>query len=163
REAAVVRELERLALRIGQLRQRRLHALPLEPQPRVVLGGRRRRLGRALERLGPPPVLAPDDVHGAPVDEREQPRPRRPALPHSLAEGRPSVRTNRPHAAGEWAGTTAIRPHLHGRRKGAPKTMRKLALCLSALAALTAGLVAVAVRGGPGAATASSHREAPLI
>src|SRR3989475_9607129 len=41
--------------------------------------------------------------------------------------------------------------------------MRKLALCLSALAALAAGLVAVAVRGGPGAATASSHREAPLI
>jgi hypothetical protein len=41
--------------------------------------------------------------------------------------------------------------------------MRKLALCLLALAALAAGLAAVAVRGGPGKATASSHREAPLI
>jgi hypothetical protein len=41
--------------------------------------------------------------------------------------------------------------------------MRKLALGLIGAAALAAFLVAAVTRGGPDAATASSHREAPLI
>jgi uncharacterized protein DUF4331 len=41
--------------------------------------------------------------------------------------------------------------------------MRKLALALIGAAALVAFLVAAVTRGGPDAATASSHREAPLI
>jgi len=41
--------------------------------------------------------------------------------------------------------------------------MRKLALALIGAAALAAFLVAALTRGGPDAATASSHREAPLI
>ena len=42
--------------------------------------------------------------------------------------------------------------------------MRKLALCLAAVVAAAAAVVGIAVRGSsPQAATASSHREAPLI
>ena len=42
--------------------------------------------------------------------------------------------------------------------------MRKLAVALGAAALVTLALVAAVLRGsGPGAANASSHREAPLI
>src|SRR5262245_62707340 len=65
REAAVVGELERLALDVGQLAKRLLDALALEPKPRVV-GGRRpgARVVGLGELLGAPALLPPDEIDG---------------------------------------------------------------------------------------------------
>ena len=70
-EAAVVAELQRLALLGRQLGERLLHDPALETERSLVLcrrgsGG----LRRALERLGAANVLAADEVDGAAVDER---------------------------------------------------------------------------------------------
>src|SRR5207244_6997921 len=74
-EAAVVRELERLALLIGKLPQRGLHALALVAQPDEIL---RRPFARTiacrLDRLCATAFLAPDEVDRAPVHDGQQPR-----------------------------------------------------------------------------------------
>src|SRR5262249_59009924 len=70
-EASVVRELERLALRIGQLLQRELHTLTLQPQPRALVRCVADRLRCKLERVCAAALLAPHDVDGAPVGERQ--------------------------------------------------------------------------------------------
>ncbi len=84
REAAVVRELERLALLVGELLQRRLHALALEAQPRLLVGAACSICGllRLVERVGAAPLLPPHEVDRAPVHEREDPRARLAALRH---------------------------------------------------------------------------------
>src|SRR5256714_15345824 len=67
-EAAVVRQLERLALLVGELPERRLHALALEAQPGVVLGrAARRRLETFGERLRAPAGLAAHAGDRAPI------------------------------------------------------------------------------------------------
>ena len=81
-EASVVRELERLPLRVGKVAQRRLHALALQPQERILLRALDGRLGGQVERVGAPPLLAPDGVDRPPVHEREDPRARLAALGH---------------------------------------------------------------------------------
>src|SRR5205085_3594332 len=75
REAAVVRELEGLALLIRKLPQRELHALALEPQPDDVLrrshGGRVRGV---VDWLGAAAVLAPPEIDGTAMHQRQLPR-----------------------------------------------------------------------------------------
>jgi hypothetical protein len=61
-------------LRVGQAAQRRLHALPLQPQPRILLDALDRRLCCPVERLRAQPLLSPDSVDRAPVHQREDPR-----------------------------------------------------------------------------------------
>src|SRR5213592_3300112 len=82
REPAVVRELERLTLRIRKLLQRVLHALPLETQPRVLVARVADGLRRELERVRATPLLTADDVDGAAVRERQDPRRRLRTLGH---------------------------------------------------------------------------------
>ncbi len=82
RKTAVVGELERLALNIGELAQRGLHALALEPQPCRLFGllgclAERRVVG---ERLGMPALLPAHEIDCAAVDEREDPGARLRAL-----------------------------------------------------------------------------------
>src|SRR5689334_15996990 len=80
-EAAVVAELERLALLRRQLRERLLDEPALEAERRLVLGRARvGRLRRALERLAAADVLAADEVDGAAVDEGQDPGARLGAL-----------------------------------------------------------------------------------
>ena len=90
REARVERELDRLALRVGQLCERLAHARALECLPgclgdRVVC----RRLGRVLERLGRAPLLAANRVDGAAMDEHEDPGARLGSLGHEAPGGSP--------------------------------------------------------------------------
>jgi len=82
REAAVVRELERLTLDVGELFERRLHTLALETKPGGLFGLLGCLCGLALvgERVGLPSLLASDEVDRAPVHEREDPRARLRAL-----------------------------------------------------------------------------------
>jgi hypothetical protein len=82
-ETAVVGKLERLPLLVWELAQRRLDALTLEAKPCVVFRRvRRRELDVVAERFRAPPILTPDEVDGAPVDERQQPGTRLPTLRH---------------------------------------------------------------------------------
>ena len=73
REAAVVGELDRLALVGRELAQRLLDDLPLRAQPRLLVGrlagGRR----DVVERVGAAALLAADEVDRAAVDERQDP------------------------------------------------------------------------------------------
>jgi len=63
------------------LRERLLDEPAAEAERRLVLGGRRSGgLGRALERLAATDVLAANEVDGAAVDERQDPRARLGAL-----------------------------------------------------------------------------------
>ena len=113
--AAVVRELDRLALLVGKLRERRLHARPLEAQPRRLLRRALGRLGRALERLGAPALLAPDEVDRAPVDERQDPGRRLRALGDERAGAPPERRGTPP----------APRPRRATRRAGSGRRARR--------------------------------------
>ena len=93
REAAVVGELDRLALRVGQPRERLLHALALEAQPRRLvrfrLVARDRGGGALVERFGATALLAPDEIDGAPVHERQDPGARLGALRPERGGGAP--------------------------------------------------------------------------
>jgi hypothetical protein len=91
REAAVVRELERLALLVGQLLQRPLHPFPLQTQPCLFVGsaGLLRRLVRVVERVCAAPLLTTHEVDRAPVHEREDPRAGLAALGHEPRRGAP--------------------------------------------------------------------------
>ena len=79
---SVVGELERLALRVGKVAQRRLYALALQAKERVLFHAPRRPARRAVERVGAAPLLAPDGVDSPPVHEREDPRARLAVLGH---------------------------------------------------------------------------------
>ena len=74
--------------------QRRLHALALQAEERVLVHALDGRLGRPVERVGAPPLLAPDGVDRPPVHEREDPRARLATLGHE-AGGRPPDREER--------------------------------------------------------------------
>ncbi len=120
REAAVVGELDRLALRVRQLAESLLDALALEAEPRRVLRRlARRRVARlVVERLGSSALLAPDEIDGPPVDERQDPGARLRALgaeagaPCARPRGMPPAR--RPRRAGRRGG-----PGTRGRRRHA--------------------------------------------
>ena len=99
REPAVVRELERLTLRVGELLERGLHALALEVEPRCLLGGRCRRLAErrvVVERSARRALLAPHEIDRAPVDEREDPRGRLGAVGPEGRSGAPDERGTPP-------------------------------------------------------------------
>ena len=90
REPAVVGELDRLALLVGELAERRLYALALEAQPGCVGGRRPARVRLDLgQRLGAAPLLAAHEVDRAPVDERHDPRARLRALGQVLRGAAP--------------------------------------------------------------------------
>src|SRR5581483_7660772 len=76
RETAVVGELDRLPLFLRQLSERLLDDLPLRAEPGFLVGCLARGLCDVLERLPPPALLPPDQVDGAAVDQREDPRAR---------------------------------------------------------------------------------------
>src|SRR5262245_54888857 len=80
REAAVVRELERLALVLRQLAERGLDVRSLLAEVRLLGNARSRRLRRLFEALAASQVLAADEVDGAAMDEREDPGRRLGAL-----------------------------------------------------------------------------------
>ncbi len=74
--AAVVRELDRLPLRVGQETKGGLHAVTLEAQPCRLLGaaGDRRAFAiRVLERLGAAALLASHEIDGAAMHESQDP------------------------------------------------------------------------------------------
>ena len=88
REAAVVGELDRLALLVGQPLERLLHACALEAEPGLLVRRASRRLGLLLQRLRPARLLAADEIDGAAVHQRQDPRARLRALGDE-ARGRP--------------------------------------------------------------------------
>src|SRR5919205_4659060 len=72
REPAVVGELDRLTLLVRQARERRLHPLALVAKRDDLVA---RDVGRVLalvERLRPPPFLAPHEVDRTPVHEGQK-------------------------------------------------------------------------------------------
>ena len=73
--AAVVGELERLALHVRQLPESTLNPLPLEAEPGRILrrDACRPRDTRRVERLGAPALLAAHEIDGTPVHERQDP------------------------------------------------------------------------------------------
>ena len=73
REAAVVGELDRLALVGRELAQRLLDDLALRAQPRLLVGRLARGLVDVVERVGAAALLAADEVDRAAVDERQDP------------------------------------------------------------------------------------------
>src|SRR5207249_2084120 len=75
-EAAVVGELDRLALLVWEPPQGLLDARTLKAQPGLVLRQVPAGLRRGFQRFGPAGLLAPDDVHGASMNEREDPSAR---------------------------------------------------------------------------------------
>src|SRR6476619_6225109 len=73
REAAVVGELDRLALVGRELAQRLLDDLALRAEPGLFVGRLARGLLGVVERVGSPALLAADEVDGPSVDERQDP------------------------------------------------------------------------------------------
>src|SRR5581483_5865377 len=87
--AAVVGELDRLALPIRQLSQGVLHAFALQAQPGVFMHVAAARFGRRLERLGAAALLATDDVDRPSVNEHQDPAARLPAFGRERRRGLP--------------------------------------------------------------------------